>query len=157
MSAAPRSILLMASDHEAEEESPNRLLVHGKSNLSAPAPTLRFRAESRSIEGWDGEQIDTVGLAWLGEAPDVKASDVLSPAGDDDKSAVDEAGAFLDDLLADGPVPSERFSGRRSRRASLVALCAEPRRLVALSYASKAGASVTRSSDGSGRTRPPRH
>ncbi len=31
---------------------------------------------------------------------------MLSPAGDDDKSAVDEAGAFLDDLLADGPVPS---------------------------------------------------
>jgi len=49
MSAAPRSILLMASDHEAEEDSPNRLLVHG--NLSAPAPTLRFRAESRAVEG----------------------------------------------------------------------------------------------------------
>lgn len=107
MSAAPRSILLMASDHEAEEESPNRLLVHGKSNLSAPAPTLRFRAESRSIEGWEGEQIDTVGLAWLGEAPDVKASDVLSPTGGDDKSALDDAVEFLEGLLGEGPVGSK--------------------------------------------------
>lgn len=67
-----------AERSRAEEDSPSRLLVRGKSNLSTPAPTLRFRAESRAVEGWDGEPIETVGLAWLGEAPNVKGSEVLT-------------------------------------------------------------------------------
>ncbi|MFN2490123.1 MAG: AAA family ATPase [Actinomycetota bacterium] len=107
MSAAPRSIMLMGSDSEGEEGGPDRLLVNGKNNLGPAATTLRFRAETRAIEGPDGETIDTVGLAWLGEAPDVKASHVLAPAGEEERSALEEAVAFLSDLLAEGPVEAK--------------------------------------------------
>ncbi|HEY7025168.1 MAG TPA: AAA family ATPase [Candidatus Limnocylindrales bacterium] len=70
LTAAARSVLVMGSDPDAGEDSRERVVAHGKSNLSAQAPALRLRVESRSVDGPEGP-IETAGIAWIGEAPNV--------------------------------------------------------------------------------------
>ena len=45
--AAARSVLLLDSDPTAAEDSPERLLIHGKTNLGPPAVAVRLRVETR--------------------------------------------------------------------------------------------------------------
>jgi hypothetical protein len=104
--AAPRSVLLCA--HEADApEGPTRLVAHAKSNVGPLATTLRIRIEGREVMGRDGESIRTSGLAWVGEAPEMHATDLMRrPDDDEERSALDEAADWLRYFLADGPRPS---------------------------------------------------
>jgi hypothetical protein len=95
--AAPRSVLLVGSDpNQSAEDGPQRVVVHGKSNLSAHAPTLRFDAEQCFVAS-----IETVRIAWPGEVA-TSASEVLDTM--TDKGAVAEAEDFLTQELAAGPI-----------------------------------------------------
>ena len=74
--AAARSVLLFATDPETDEDDPGRLLAHLKSNLSPLAVALRFRIERRIIEH-TGTEIETSGVAWVGEALGIEAAGLL--------------------------------------------------------------------------------
>jgi hypothetical protein len=90
---AARSGMLLAKDPEDEDL---RILSMSKSNLAAPAPSLIFTLE----EAENG----AVQVAWLGES-DLTAAELLGARSDEQQpSAVEAAGEFLRNLLADGPV-----------------------------------------------------
>jgi hypothetical protein len=74
--AAARSVLLFATDPETDEDDPGRVLAHIKSNLSPLAVALRYRIERRTIEH-AGIEIETSGVAWVGEAPNIEAAGLL--------------------------------------------------------------------------------
>ena len=107
LTAAARSVLVMGADPDAGADSTERVVAHGKSNLSALAPAVRVRIESRIVHGAE-EPIETAGIAWLGEAPNMHVSDLLGALGEDraELSPRREAEMFLRELLADGAVPS---------------------------------------------------
>ena len=99
--AAARSVLLLHSDPKAAEDSPERLLIHGKSNLGPRAVAVRLRVEGRTITT-EGEEIETSGIAWLGDDPTATAAQVLR--GHQEPSSMDIATDFLRENLADGPL-----------------------------------------------------
>jgi RecA-family ATPase len=90
---AARSGMLVAK-HPDDEDL--RVLSMAKSNLAAQAPSLTFTLE----EAENG----AVQVAWLGES-DLTAAELLGARSDEQQpSAVEAAGEFLRNLLADGPV-----------------------------------------------------
>ena len=97
--AAARSVLLLGEDPNAVEGGPERLLIHGKSNLGPPAVAMRLRVEGRRITT-EGGEIETSGIAVLGDDATATAARVL--AGRQEPSAVDKATEFLRENLADG-------------------------------------------------------
>ncbi len=99
--AAARSVLLAATD-PADSDGPTRVLAHVKSNLGPLAPTLRYRIEARAIDGPEGK-MQTSGIVWMGEAPDVRASELLAPNTPEERSEREEAVEWLREALADGP------------------------------------------------------
>ena len=101
--AAARSVLLLHSDPNAVEGASDRLLIHGKTNLGPLAVAVRLRVEGRTITTVGGE-IETSGIAWLGDDLGATAAKVL--AGRQEPSRVDAATGFLRAVLAEGPLPS---------------------------------------------------
>lgn len=94
---AARAGLLVAPD---PEDPTRRVLAVTKNNLAAPVPALAFRLVPDDERGcarieWDGETAHT-------------AADLLVTTDPEERSAGDEAVAFLTDLLADGPVPAKK-------------------------------------------------
>ena len=100
--AAARSVLLLDSDPSAAEDSPERLLIHGKTNLGPPAVAVRLKVETRTITT-EGEEIETSGIAWLGDDPTATAAKVLS--GRQEPKKLEIATNFLREVLASGPLP----------------------------------------------------
>ena len=108
---AIRSGLLVALDPEADDDLDDndkpRVLVHGKHNVSAQYPTLRFAVVPHSYVRDDGEVIPTARIEWCGEAVGVGAADALGGRsvgrGPGRPVKVDAAAELLDKLLADGP------------------------------------------------------
>ncbi|HVT19253.1 MAG TPA: hypothetical protein VHQ90_24120, partial [Thermoanaerobaculia bacterium] len=108
--AAARSVLLAGC---CGDDAADRALVHIKSNLAGLGPTLAYA-------------VDAQGFRWAGESP-LRASDLLAPeATGDELSSLDEARAFLRNLLADRPLSTAEvwtaaqeagISGRTLRRA----------------------------------------
>ena len=101
--AAARSVLLFGEDPNAAEGSPERLLIHAKCNLGPLAVASRLKVEGRTITT-EGREIETSGIAWLGEDLVATAAKVLG--GRQESSRLDAATDFLRDILADGPLPS---------------------------------------------------
>ncbi len=97
--AAARSVLLLGEDPDAIEGGPERLLIHGKSNLSPLAAAVRLRVEGRTITT-EGKEIETSGMVWLGEDPTATAAKVLR--GNQEPSREEIATDFLRTILADG-------------------------------------------------------
>jgi hypothetical protein len=114
--AAARSILLAAPD-PSDSDGPTRVLAHVKSNLASPAPTLRYHIEDRSIDGPEGK-IQTSGVVWMGEAPDVRASELLASQTPEERTEREEAVTWLQEVLADGPRPADELV-REARRTGL--------------------------------------
>ena len=100
--AAARSVLLLGEDPNAVEGGPERLLIHGKSNLGPPAVAVRLRVKGRKITTTEGGEIETSGIAWLGDDPTATAARV--PGGHQELSREDAATDFLREILADGPL-----------------------------------------------------
>jgi AAA domain len=104
ITAAARSVLVVANDPEAEEQSPKRVIVHGKCNVGPYAPTLRFEVEGRTVTGWDGEEISTAGIVWKGIAEGIGPRDVLGGAPLEREAPKRVAAEdLLGELLSDGP------------------------------------------------------
>jgi hypothetical protein len=81
------------------------LLILGKSNLGRiDVPALRYRTEGRRVTAHDGTVIETSGIAWLGDAPGIGASDIFSSGDPDDRSTGDDMADVLRDVLSDGPM-----------------------------------------------------
>lgn len=90
--ASARSVLL-AGCHPDDQS--RRALVHIKSNLAAKGPAI-------------GYTLDDGTFYWTGES-DMTAADILgSEASGEERSALDDAMAFLDNVLGNGPVPSQK-------------------------------------------------
>ncbi|MBF6606814.1 MAG: AAA family ATPase [Chloroflexi bacterium] len=120
LTAAARSVLVLGADPEADEGGSERILAHGKSNLSPLAAALRFRVEGRTAETPDGP-IATAGLVWAGEAPSIGVADLLAATGEqaaDGGSSRSEATAFLRQLIGDGSMPA-RDARRAARNAGI--------------------------------------
>jgi len=96
--AAARSLLLLGPDPD-DRDGPTRILAHGKSNVGPLAPALRLRIEAREIPG-DAGAIITSGVAWVGEALGLTASDLVAPEAPEERDAVTDAVDFLRDLFA---------------------------------------------------------
>ena len=104
--AAARSALILGEDPDAPEGSPERLLVHAKSNLGPLALAHRLKIGPATITS-EGRDIGTSKIEWLGEELAATASKVL--AGRQEPSRLDEATDFLREVLADGPLPASKI------------------------------------------------
>ena len=106
-----RSVLLMGLDPNEPPETPNRVLVHGKSNVGKFAPTLRMHVEEREVPV--GPTINGVqqagrwGVLVTDGVSSLTAEALLSPAAsEEERTQTDEAMAFLDGRLTNVPVLS---------------------------------------------------
>lgn len=111
--AAARSVFLVAGDPD-DETGVIRFLAHAKANLSAYAPTLRFRIEGRIVDSPRGP-IHTSAVAWMGEAQGVAASELLTREDPEDRTAVREAEEWLRDFLAGGDRPANEGYGEGAK------------------------------------------
>ena len=93
---AARSGLLVAPDPNARE-SGRRILVVTKSNLAAKPPALAYRIETLD---------DVARIVWDGPTEHTAEELLASSLPDDERSALDEAAAFLRDYLAEGDRPA---------------------------------------------------
>ena len=102
ITAACRSVLLAGCN---PQDSSERALFHIKSNLAPQGTAIGYRLE-------DGK------LLWTGESR-LSVTQVLSPAYEDDISAIDEATGFLLDELKEGPVDAAQvFSDAKKLQIS---------------------------------------
>jgi hypothetical protein len=90
---AARSAMLVAPDPD-DERGARRVLAMTKVNLAAPARSLAYHVDGSG---------DAPRIVWEGETPHV-ARDLLVIAGDEQRSARDEATTFLRDVLGSGEV-----------------------------------------------------
>jgi putative DNA primase/helicase len=98
--AAARAVWAVAPD---PEDGDRRLLLAVKQNLSASASGLAFRIETED---------NVPRLAWEPGAIGLAANDVLGNVEmQQDQDERREAKAWLEDLLADGPVPVKKIQG----------------------------------------------
>lgn len=91
---AARCGLLVAADPDDQER---RILAPTKANLARPPAALAFRLEA-------APGADVARVTWLGESGHTAAGLLAEPAGEEERSARDEAEVFLRDVLAGGPV-----------------------------------------------------
>jgi AAA domain-containing protein len=108
--AAARSVLAFGRGDE-EEDCPDRVLAHAKSNLGPLAPSLAYRVEPETV-CYGGLDIPTSRLVSKGEC-EVGAGELLSPPPAEDRSEVEIAAEWLADELADG-----EWHGSREVKAS---------------------------------------
>ena len=100
--ATARSVLLLGEDPKAPEGSPERLLIHAKSNFGHLAPAMRLRVEGRTFTTAKGKEAETAGIVWMGEDLVATAARVLG--GRQEPKKLDIATDFLRAILADGPL-----------------------------------------------------
>jgi hypothetical protein len=102
LTGAVRSAILVARDPEHPEDDSARVLVHGKHNLSVPAPTRRFKVVSATID--TTPPISTAAIVWGEDAPHLHAEDVLQGGARERQSPKREgAKEMLVEMLANGP------------------------------------------------------
>jgi hypothetical protein len=94
---AARSGLLVGLDPD-DSERRRHVLVATKANLAKLPPALAYRIELPP----DGAPF----ISWHGETSHTAAALLAQPGDKDTRSAVEEAVAFLVDVLTDGPVPA---------------------------------------------------
>jgi hypothetical protein len=96
IAGAARSILLAAVDPK-DETGNRRVLAVTASNLSAPVPALAYHLAPSEEHG-------CARVVWEGVSDHTSSTLLAAQVGDEERSAVDEAGDFLRDILASGPV-----------------------------------------------------
>lgn len=114
---AARSVLMVATDPDAEDDDPNprRIVAVAKVNLALPPAAMAYRLETAVIVDAAGVPITTSRVFWEGVAEGVTAADlVASPASrdDGDRTAGDEAADFLRAMLAEGPMAAAEVFAR---------------------------------------------
>ena len=103
---APRAAFAVIEDSSDTER---RLLLHAKNNLAAPPQGLAFRLK-QTIVGDLGKGIVASRVEWEQEPVTVTADEALAAeaAGAANTSSGVEAENFLQELLAEGPVPAKQ-------------------------------------------------
>ena len=103
---APRAAFAVIEDSSDTER---RLLLHAKNNLAAPPQGLAFRLK-QTIVGDLGKGIVASRVEWEQEPVTVTADEALATeaAGAADTSSGVGAENFLQELLAEGPVPAKQ-------------------------------------------------
>ena len=103
---APRAAFAVIEDSSDTER---RLLLHAKNNLAAPPQGLAFRLK-QTIVGDLGKGIVASRVEWEQEPVTVTADEALAAeaAGAADTSSGVGAENFLQELLAEGPVPAKQ-------------------------------------------------
>jgi len=96
IAGAARSILLAAVD-PLDETGNRRVLAVTASNLAAPVPALAYHLAPSEEHG-------CAQVVWDGVSDHTSSTLLAVQVGDEERSAVDEAGDFLRDVLASGPV-----------------------------------------------------
>jgi putative DNA primase/helicase len=102
--AAPRIGLIVIAD---PKDSDRRLLLHVKNNLSRPPVGLAFRIGGRVVSTDDKGDFSGSCILWETEPVAASADDALQSDGNSERTAKDDAVAFLQSVLADGPVMVE--------------------------------------------------
>jgi putative DNA primase/helicase len=103
--AASRAAFLIVRD---KEDKHRRLFLPIKNNIGNDESGLAFSVESHSLPGG----IETSRVSWEGEPVTITADEAMAPQGDpEERSALDDAKEFLNNLLADGPVSSKQLKG----------------------------------------------
>lgn len=113
--ALPRSVWMIAAD-ESYTEGNRSILAPAKWNMSRRRPP----ATSYDIKPSLGDP-DTPCVAWLADEIDMSAGELMArqaSADNGDPSAVDEASAFLLEVLSDGPRPTAEVR-KLAREASV--------------------------------------
>lgn len=100
LTAAVRSVLAFGVDPEADEGTPERVVVNVANNLAPEASSLGARIEPRVIDA-DDVTLETSRLV-LGDEVTITAADLLVTRTGEDRSQADEAADWLADELADG-------------------------------------------------------
>lgn len=104
--AAARAAYVVARDPEHEAR---RLLLPLKNNLGNDQTGLAFTVESAQVESAAG-RIETSRVVWESSVVTTTAEEAMRPpVHDDERSDLDDAKAFLRELLAKGPVPSKQI------------------------------------------------
>lgn len=102
LAAAARSILLVGQDPQDRKK---RVMAHVKSSLAEGGPSLAFELR-------EGQ------FLWAGVS-ECSPTDLLRPdGGDEERSALEEAKGFLNDILAQGPVAAKVVL-REARKAGI--------------------------------------
>jgi putative DNA primase/helicase len=103
---APRAAFAVI-EHSSDSE--RRLLLHAKNNLAAPPQGLAFRLK-QTIVGDLGKGIVASRVEWEQQPVTVTADEALAAeaAGAANTSSGVEAENFLQELLAEGPVPAKQ-------------------------------------------------
>ena len=103
---APRAAFAVIEDSSDTER---RLLLHAKNNLAAPPQGLAFRLK-QTLVGDLGKGIVASRVEWEQEPVTITADEALAAeaAGAADTSSGVEAENFLQELLAEGPVPAKQ-------------------------------------------------
>jgi len=96
-------------DDPSGEEGDQRVLAVSASNLARLAPSLVYRIEGVTVDGDTGESIGTARIEEVGESS-AASHDLLRGREDEEARADrDEAVAFLQAELADGPRPAAKI------------------------------------------------
>jgi hypothetical protein len=104
LTAAVRSILVLADDPEEPNDDTARVLVHAKSNLAKVQQTLKLRVEGRDVTA-DDATFSTAGITWCGDST-VTAADIFGRQNEPRPApSRDAAAEYLEELLGDRLVP----------------------------------------------------
>lgn len=104
--AAARAAYVVAPDPENEAR---RLFLPLKNNLGNDRTGLAFTVAATQIASPAG-QIDTSRVVWEAEPVTTTATEAMRPPiQDDERSELDDAKAFLQELLKDGPLSSKQI------------------------------------------------
>ena len=107
--AAARAVLGVGIDPGDPDA---RVVVLVKSNLGPmAAPALAFKVEGRWVPDPDGGlPLDTSGVAWLGERPNVRSSDLFKVADETERASLSAAEDWLTEVLSDGPMTAQELN-----------------------------------------------
>lgn len=102
--AAARAAYIVAKDSEDEAR---RVFMPAKNNIGADIGGLAFRIEGCTI----GAGIETSRIVWEADAvTGISADELLRvPTDPEERSALDDARAWLRSMLADGPLPAKQI------------------------------------------------
>ena len=103
----PRAAFTVIEDPNDRER---RLLLHAKNNLAAPPQGLAFRLQ-QAIIGAAGKDIVASRVSWESEPVTMTANDAIAAEaeGKNSRTAGEDAGSFLRELLAFGPVSAKEI------------------------------------------------
>jgi hypothetical protein len=101
--AAARAAFAVVKD---QNEPERRLFLPLKNNLGRDMIGYAFTVETVTL----GDEIETSRISWEQEAVTITAEEAMTPVGDaEERSELEDAKAFLENLLADGPVSSKQI------------------------------------------------